>query len=59
MHGPRKFVPVRYTVFLCLSYSANVVSFDFLGHGDSPAPNNPELYTADEVSWLCLALWIE
>ena len=27
----------------------NVVAFDFLGHGDSPRPNQPELYTADEV----------
>ena len=28
----------------------NIVAFDFLGHGDSPRPNQPELYTADEVS---------
>ena len=27
----------------------NIVAFDFLGHGDSPRPNQPELYTADEV----------
>lgn len=28
--------------------SSTIVAIDFLGHGDSPAPNNPELYTADE-----------
>lgn len=27
---------------------ADVVAFDFLGHGDSPAPNAPALYTANE-----------
>ena len=30
-------------------HRVNVVAFDFLGHGDSPSPNQPELYTIDEV----------
>lgn len=28
----------------------DVVAVDFLGHGDSKAPNQPELYTEEEVS---------
>lgn len=28
----------------------NIVAFDFLGHGDSPKPDQPDLYTANEVS---------
>lgn len=31
------------------NHRADVVAIDFLGHGDSPAPNNPQMYTADEV----------
>ena len=30
-------------------YRADVVAFDFLGHGDSPSPDQPNLYTEDEV----------
>lgn len=31
-----------------LESTVNVVAFDFLGHGDSPNPNRPELYTENE-----------
>ncbi|KAL5466929.1 hypothetical protein EMCRGX_G031092 [Ephydatia muelleri] len=31
-----------------LEPNMTIVAVDFLGHGDSPAPNRPELYTADE-----------
>lgn len=36
------------------SYRVDVVAVDLLGHGDSPAPNQSNLYTADEV--MCLLL---
>lgn len=29
--------------------SYNVVALDFLGHGESPSPHQPALYTVDEV----------
>ena len=38
-------VPILYLSM----HRINIVAFDFLGHGDSPRPNQPELYTADEV----------
>ena len=31
------------------TYRVDIIALDFLGHGDSPRPNQPELYTADEV----------
>ena len=30
-------------------FRVNVVAFDFLGHGESPHPHQPDLYTANEV----------
>ena len=36
-----------------LSLRVNVVAFDFLGHGDSPSPDQPGLYTIDQV---CVAV---
>ena len=38
--------------------SADVVAFDFLGHGDSPAPNVPALYTANEVRYIISILYV-
>ena len=38
--------------------SADVVAFDFLGHGDSPAPNTPALYTANEVRYIISILYV-
>ena len=37
-------------VFVFLSFSADIVAYDNMGCGDSPAPNQPELYTEQEVS---------
>ena len=45
------FAVMHYPFFLSLR--VNVVAFDFLGHGDSPSPNQPELYTIDQV---CVAV---
>ena len=51
----------QYSVFKCfvsalislssdsVFYRADVVAFDFLGHGDSPSPNQSNLYTEKEV----------
>ena len=41
--------PLSLSLSLTPRCSYNVVALDFLGHGDSPAPNEPRLYTADEV----------
>lgn len=52
-HGRLGHVLKGYYLVLVLYLSMcriNIVAFDFLGHGDSPRPNQPELYTADEVS---------
>lgn len=45
------YVVSRYSVINKICYSVNIVAFDFLGHGESPRPNQPELYTAEEVSF--------
>lgn len=37
-------------IFFFVPIRENVVALDFLGHGDSPKPDRPDLYTADEVS---------
>lgn len=39
-----------YFVFPSLVYRVNIVAFDFLGHGESPRPHQPELYTVNEVT---------
>ena len=36
-------------LIIIVSFRLNIVAVDFLGHGDSKAPNQPNLYT-EEVS---------
>ena len=36
-------------MFCYILIRADIVAVDYLGHGDSPSPNEPNLYTADEV----------
>ena len=45
-------------MFCFVFLSADVVAFDFLGHGDSPAPNTPALYTANEVRYIISILFV-
>ena len=37
-------------LIIVISFRLDVVAVDFLGHGDSKAPNQPNLYTEEEVS---------
>ena len=37
-------------LIIIVSFRLDIVAVDFLGHGDSKAPNQPNLYTEEEVS---------